>query len=92
MRACVNVDIDGIALFTPINEERLMSDWTHVDELLLEETEDWTELLPRVLEKKIDFHNGPLWYVKWIRLENNNSAKNNGNCKCGKLYAMNICG
>ncbi|XP_066910956.1 uncharacterized protein [Clytia hemisphaerica] len=72
MRACVNVDSDGVALFTPINEERLMSDWAHVDEILLEEDEEWTELLPRVLEKKIDFQNGPLWYVKWLRVENNN--------------------
>ena len=69
MRACVSTDGTGISLFTPINEERLMSDWTIIDEIELDREEDWVEVLPQVVERKIDFQNGPLWYVKWIRIK-----------------------
>jgi hypothetical protein len=68
MRACVSTDGTGISLFTPINEERLMSDWTFVDEMELSREEDWVEILPQLLERKIDFQHGPLWYVKWIKV------------------------
>ena len=79
--ACAKGDVDSTeakTFFSPIDQERLDESWIPVEEFELSQSDDgkWTNALPRILsENKIDFANGPLWFVKWIK-QSNDDAQN----------------
>ena len=82
LRACAKGDVDSVeakTFFSPIDEDRFGTDWVPVEEFELSQEDDgkWSNALPGILsDNKIDYVNGPLWFVKWIK-QSNNTPDNN---------------
>ena len=61
---------DESAYFAPMNDLH-GNGWMGIDETSIETEKDWTQVLPKILERKIDLSSGPLWHVKWIKVGGN---------------------
>ena len=67
MRACVKSDDGQNYFFQSMSEEKLNSDWMLIDEISLVDGGSWEQVIPEILERKLDFENGPLWRVVWLK-------------------------
>ena len=67
MRACVKTDSGRNYFFQSMSEEKLNSDWMMIDEISLADGEIWEQVIPEILERKLDYENGPLWRVVWLK-------------------------
>ena len=70
MRACVKSDTDNTPCFRPMSDQQLKGCWMRIDEISLDDEEGWEQEIPKFMEEKFDYENGPLWRAVWAKISN----------------------
>lgn len=71
MHACVKSDTSNTPWFQPMSDEYSVDGvWMQIDEISLDDEESWEDEIPKFMEEKFDYENGPLWRVVWGTIEN----------------------